>query len=233
MRNGVWRVCAAMMCAVAAPVQGAVIVGPNLIVNPGFEQPVITDPVGFQFFYSGNPIITGWTITGSSVDVLKNTRWQPHEGLQSLDLTGVTAGGIYQDVNTVAGKTYHLSFWVAGNPEFAGSGGGPFVKMAQLGWAGSPVTTLSFDVTGKTNFNLGWTQYEFDLTATGPTSRLQFSSLTSGFSGLMLDDLSLFELAPAPPAPVPLPPAVFLGLIGAAATAAGHYRRRYRRAAAI
>jgi choice-of-anchor C domain-containing protein len=204
------------LCGFVAFLVGAASARAAIIVNPGFEQPVVTDPVGFEYYYAGNPIITGWTIVGDSVDVLKDTRWQPHEGHQSVDLTGVTTGGIYQDLATSAGTTYHLSFWLAGNPEFAGAGGGPFVKMMRLSWNGSPVATLSADVTGKTNFNLGWAKYEYDLTATGATTRLQFDSLTGGFSGPMLDDLSLTAVVPPGPGTgVPLPPALFAGALGA------------------
>jgi choice-of-anchor C domain-containing protein len=205
------------LCGVCASLfVGATAAHANIIVNPSFEQPVVADSPGFQFYFAGSPAIPGWTIVGNSVDVLKDTRWQPHEGHQSVDLTGVTAGGLYQDLPTTPGTTYHLSFWLAGNPEFAGAGGGPFVKAMRLSWGGSPVGNLSFDVTGKTNFNLGWTNYQYDLAATGPTTRLQFESLTAGFSGPMIDDLSLVALVPPGPGNnVPLPPALFAGAFGA------------------
>ena len=152
-------------------------------------------------------------------------RWQPHEGAQSIDLTGVSAGGLYQDIATEPGKSYRLTFWLAGNPEFAGSSGGPAVKTMKLGWAGSDVATLQFDTTGKTNSNLGWTQYSFDLDAAGATSRLSFQSTTSGIAGAMIDDLNLVEIV-APPA-VPLPAAAVLGALGA--VSASFARRRYLR----
>jgi hypothetical protein len=124
------------------------------------------------------------------------------------------AHGKFQDVPTEIGKTYHLSFWLAGNPEFAGAGGGPFIKVMKLGWGSGTVATLSFDVTGQTDLGLNWTNYSFDLTATAATTRLEFDSLTGGFAGPMIDDLSLTALAPPPPAP--LPSAFFLGLFGGA-----------------
>lgn len=210
----------ALFCVATLPASA------NLLVNPGFEQPIVTNPDQFQYYYAGDPSITGWVITGNSVDVLKSTRWTPHEGNQSVDLTGVTAGGLYQDVATTVGQLYRLSFWIAGNPEFPNAGGGPFIKQAKLSWGAAAVTTLSFDVTGKTDLNPGWVKYSFDLTATGPTTRLQFQSLTSGFSGVMLDDLNLIQVPPpGPPAGVPLPAAALTGV--ACASLAGMIRRRF------
>lgn len=192
----------------------------ELLVNPSFEQPVVTSPDFFQYYYAGDASITGWTIDGGSVDVQSSARWSAQDGLQSVDLTGVTTGGIYQDLNTQPGKTYHLSFWFTGNPELAGAGGGPFIKMMKLSWGGSAVATLSVDVTGKTNFNLGWTEYSYDLVANAATTRLQFDSLTGGFSGPMLDDLSV--------TPVPEPGAIGpLGFVLAVLTLKHRNQTRY------
>jgi choice-of-anchor C domain-containing protein len=187
---------------------------------------VVTDPGGFQFYYAGDNSIPGWTITGGSVDVLRAPRWQPHEGQQSVDLSGVTTGGIYQDVPTTPGQAYRLSFWLAGNPEFTNAGGGPAVKTMRLTWDGAPVANLSFDTTGRTTTDLGWTQYTFDIVATDATSRLWFESTTSGFAGPLIDDLNLVEVVP--PA-VPFPAAVFLGLGGAACVGVSRRGRRYHR----
>lgn len=171
----------------------------NLLVNPSFEQPKVTNTDLFQYYYAGDPSIPGWTIVGGSVDVNTSARWNAHDGTNSIDLTGVTIGGIYQNVSTEIGKTYHLTFWLAGNPEFAGAGGGPFVKMMKLSWGGSAVDTLSFDVTGQTDMTLNWTEYSFDLKATATTTQLEFDSLTGGFAGPMIDDLTLAVLLPPPP----------------------------------
>lgn len=194
-----------------------------IIVNPSFEQPVVNNP-DFQFFYAGDNSITGWNIVGGSVDVL-GTNWAPHEGKQSVDLSGVTMGGIYQDLNTIAGHLYHLSFWLTANTEFQGTSGGPVIKTMKLSWDGSPVATLTADPTGKVKANPGWTQYSYDLLASGASTRLAFDSLTSGFAGPIIDDISIADITPVPPANVPLPPAIFLGLVGAGMAAANRFRR--------
>ncbi len=222
MKRDILCFCASVlgMCAQSASA--------NLLINPSFEQPTVTNPDLFQYYYAGDPSIPGWTIVGGSVDVNTAARWNAHDGTNSIDLTGVTTGGIYQDIQTEIGKTYHLSFWLAGNPEFAGGQGGPVIKMMKLSWGGAAISNLSFDTTSQTDLTLGWTNYAFDLKATTVTTRLEFDSLTGGFAGPMIDDLSLAVLAPPPPLPpAPLPAPLFLGITGA--VAAHLARKRWRR----
>ena len=195
---------ALFVCAMAVNVQAA------LLTNPSFEQPVVGNP-DFNYYYAGNPAITGWTIVGGSVDLL-STNWKAHDGNQSIDLAGVTPGGLYQDVSTTPGQSYRLGFWLAGNPEFPGSTG-PVVKTAKLSWGGNSVANLSFDTTGKSKTDLGWTFYSYDLAATAATTRLQFDNTSSGSSGALIDDVTLVQLAP--PSSAPLPAGLFSGTLTA------------------
>jgi choice-of-anchor C domain-containing protein len=176
------------------------------IVNFSFESKVVTFQDNFEYYYAGDPAITGWSIIGNSVDLLRTPRWVAQNANQCVDLVGVSAGGIFQDVPTVPGQEYRLTFWLAGNPEFVGSTGGPFVKTGKLSWNGSTVANLSFDVTGKTNSNLGWTQYTYDLKATGATTRLQFEGTNAGIAGLLLDNVDL----------IPIPEPSTVGLLSVA-----------------
>jgi choice-of-anchor C domain-containing protein len=188
MRRGSTFFIAFGICLFAVPTYGA------LITNHSFEQPVVTHPDKFQYYYAGDGSISGWTIVGDSVDVQNTTRWNSHGGVQHVDLTGVSAGGIYQDLATAIDQVYRLNFWLAGNPEFANGVGGPAVKTMKLSWGSSFTQTLTFDVTGHTNQDVGWVEYSFDLMATGPTTRLRFESLTSGSGGPLLDDVSLIAI---------------------------------------
>jgi choice-of-anchor C domain-containing protein len=212
------------VCGAIALVASALPASAALIINPSFEQPVVPNP-DFQYYYAGDNSITGWTIVGNSVDIL-STNWAAHEGKQTVDLSGVNTGGIYQDIGTTPGHTYHLSFWLTANTEFQGTSGGPVIKTMRLFWSGNTIATLTADPTGKVKTNPGWTQYSYDLLATTATTRLQFNSLTSGFAGPIIDDLALADITPAPPGSVPLPPAALLGVIGAGAAAISQRRRK-------
>ncbi len=61
--------------------------------------------------------ITGWTVTGANVDLVR-AALNPSEGFNCIDLDGLTgaAGGVRQDVPTVAQGHYTLEFDLAGNP---------------------------------------------------------------------------------------------------------------------
>src|SRR5689334_17661084 len=105
----------------------------NLIINPGFEQPV-TGPGGLNSGYTafgvGSTVGSGWTVIGSAagnVAVTPNTEYTTfgggppiyflsQEGSQSLDLTGSTDNGaitgVEQSFATTVGQMYSLSFYV-------------------------------------------------------------------------------------------------------------------------
>ncbi|MEK7438681.1 MAG: choice-of-anchor C family protein [Pseudomonadota bacterium] len=163
-----------------APVIG--YTSPNLIVNGSFEQPgpgVITSAVP-----GGSTAITGWTVTGDSVDYISSGLWQPAEGTFSLDLDGDAQGGVQQSFTTAAGVQYTVTFEHAANLAFSGTN---HLKVTSP--AGS--TDYAFNTAGHTNANMGWAPESFSFTATGSTSTLMFASSTAGASGPTLDNVKV------------------------------------------
>ena len=78
------------------------------IVNGGFEDPNISSSGNYYLtVYSPNAdavcsqtpsvqIITGWTVTGCSVDIVRGPSWA-HSGSQGIDLAGTPGpGGVEQ-----------------------------------------------------------------------------------------------------------------------------------------
>ncbi|HZU35062.1 MAG TPA: DUF642 domain-containing protein, partial [Gemmataceae bacterium] len=136
----------------------------NLAVNGSFELPA-NDPGTSQTYAS----IPGWFLaSGPNFDVQNNTYGPAADGNQWLEL-GDAAGlrSVYQDIPTVAGQTYQVSFWFSptpGTPQSAND-------MAVM-WNGSQVANVSAD--GTTLTTTGWQQYVYTLKATGPTTRLEF-----------------------------------------------------------
>jgi choice-of-anchor C domain-containing protein len=163
------------------PQAGAVAA--NLVVNGSFEKPVAPWP-GLGF--SAGQFFGHWYVGRGSVDLLGENYWQNAEGVQSVDLSGLTHAAIGQKVPGTVGQTYTLSFALAGNPE-----GGPGIKTMRVRWEGSTVATLMFDTTGHSGEDMGWIYYSFEVTATSSTPLLAFSSLTPGVYGPALDDVSL------------------------------------------
>ena len=107
--------------------------------------------------------------------------WLASNGSFSLDLVGIAAGGIggiEQTFDTVPGATYKVSFYLAGN-----YGGLPVVKPLTVTVAGV-TQTCTFDTTGKSQFNMGWTHKHFRFVATSTSATINFVSNVSGLGGL-------------------------------------------------
>jgi hypothetical protein len=133
----------------------------NLIVNSGFDTPVVTSPSGYE--YRTGSSIDNWNIvtfgSGSNVgEVQFNATYHPvGAGFQSLQMV-TPADYIYQSFATSVGTLYHVSFDLSAYDSNGGilgvSVGGPFQ-----------------DFTGTNAF---YTSYSFDFTATALTSTLTF-----------------------------------------------------------
>jgi choice-of-anchor C domain-containing protein len=164
----------------------------NLIVNGGFE-----DPPGVQTWivFGAGATLPGWVVGNGTVEIV-GTFWQAAEGSQSLDLNGIfeEIGTIYQDVPTVPGQHYKVRFAYAGNLDC-----GPTIKTTLVTWDGQELDTVSFDTTGHSFTDMGWSYYEFEVTASSSTGRLGFQSLTSSFCGPVLDNVSVELVQDQPP----------------------------------
>ena len=77
------------------------------------------------------------------------------------------SSGIVQDIETVAGQTYKVSFWFSPRPRRDAADN----EMAVF-WDSLEVTSLTADGTSLSNTE--WTYHEFDLTASGAVTRLAF-----------------------------------------------------------
>jgi choice-of-anchor C domain-containing protein len=154
----------------------------NLLVNGSFEDTQFTGT--FSTIGTGSSALHGWTILNGSVDLINNY-WTPSQGHYSIDLSGNTDGTISQTFATVVGQKYTVSFDIAGNPD------GPFdpIKYVQVGLSQTPLYT--FDTTGKSHNNMGWTTKSFVFQAAGNSSTLFFQGLQDSPYGLALDNVSV------------------------------------------
>jgi choice-of-anchor C domain-containing protein len=161
----------------------------HLVPNRGFEHPVCSSSCTFS---AGSTAIPHWAVGGGSIDIVSASWWQPAGGSQSVDLAGVAPGSLTQDVATTAGTTYILRWHMAGNPE-----GGPKVKVMKVYWDGTLVRTCRFDTTGHTDTSMGWVRRQITVTATGPTSSIEFADATphATLYGAALDRVALLPWA--------------------------------------
>lgn len=187
----------------------------DFITNGSFETS--TGPAipasGIQTLGGGNTSLTGWTVSGGSVDYIDyngTVYWEAADGRRSLDLDGNNPGGVLQTVTGLTiGSIYELTFALAGNPD---SGGG--IKTLDVSVTGGATTGYSFDSTGQTHANMGWVTEHYFFTAASTSAVVQFVSTTPGNKGAAIDNVHL-ERSLDPSVPVPASLALLLtGLPG-------------------
>jgi hypothetical protein len=177
----------------------------NLLTDGGFENPVAQNPFTT---YDAPGKMGAWNLvdtgdrtnngTGKSgVDLVRNY-WQPHGGDQSIDLNGWAKGEIYQSLAAKADACHTLTFYTAGNTD-----AGPVVKSVAVYWLtqdtalrpmpGNLAGVFTFDTTGRSKQNMGWTQQSVSGFRGGPDKRsiLVFQSLDAGSYGMALDDITV------------------------------------------
>ena len=89
------------------------------VTNGSFEQgAAITG--GFDLLSAGNNTsITGWTVLGpGGVDYIDNSLWGASDGARSVELLGVSPGGVEQVITNqfVVGQKYIMRFDLSANP---------------------------------------------------------------------------------------------------------------------
>lgn len=161
----------------------------NLVKDGGFEEPLVPSGSSFTEWNAGQ-VMGAWFVAAGNVDLERDPPgWQPAEGAQSVDMNGDTPGTIYQDIPTTPGRSYLLRFAIAGNTSCA-----PNLKTMQVSWSGAVVATVTFDDTGDTSTNMGWTFKTYEVSAATSTTQLQFASLTqNSWCGPTLDAVSVTE----------------------------------------
>lgn len=187
------------------------------VVNGSFELGIsIPDNNIIQLNAVDSTSLTGWTVVSGSIDYVGSSRWQAGDGSRSLDMNGSSAGTIEQIVaGFTPGQSYQLSFLMAANTE-----GGPTIKSLQAS-IGSTSQTFTFDGTGHSDANMGWSERTMDFTATSTSMTLDFTGLQNSIYGAALDAVAI--------APVPEPGT--MSLLGSAALVCslGAVRRRMGR----
>ncbi|MBL7152144.1 MAG: choice-of-anchor C family protein [Phycisphaerae bacterium] len=177
------------------------------ITNGSFEFDTgisIPEPPGWLRLNTGSTDITDWTVIGTDIDWCITSCWPASNGSRSLDLSGRWAGGIEQDLATIAGVTYLVEFDIAGNPLTP-----PALKTLHVS-ANAASRTFTFDVTGITwehaSTNMGWTAKSWTFVAGAPITTLAFTTQDEGY-GPALDNVRVSV--------IPAPGAILLGSIGA------------------
>lgn len=160
------------------------------IVNGSFEDPEV--PSNAFFYFAGGSTIPGWTIGGSGygagIEVTNTDYWQASNGTNSLDLVGIYASSISQDIPTFTGVTYTVSFDMSGNP-----GGGNPVKTIIVTADGGQEATYTFDtsVEHNTTTDMGYSSKAYTFVANGPITTLKFAAGPDYIYGPVIDNVAM------------------------------------------
>jgi hypothetical protein len=155
--------------------------GGNLVTNGGFELPVL----GQAWEQRAPGVVFGsWTVDAVGQGVAHvGTFGNPLavEGLQSLELNFFQPGGVSQAITTIPGRSYRLSFLMAGQTNI-----GPNVKHMRVDWNGSTIDTATWDraATGG-----AWVAHSYHVIATAASTVVHFLGLETVDGGPYLDDV--------------------------------------------
>ena len=181
----------------------------NIVVNNSFESPVV--PNGGWTLLSSVP---GWDLaSGPGIEIQNHAAGTPFDGNQFLELDSTGESAVYQDLPTIAGAEYYLSFAFSARP-------GVTVNRMGVLWDGLSVATINAD--GSALADTSWHVYTFTVTASSSSTRLQFSGLGPSDSlGEYVDAVSV-QTTPEPSSIM----LCFGGLLFAAARYRKHAARR-------
>ncbi len=149
----------------------------SLITNGTFEAYTGTAFTnGFQTVNTGSTALVGWTVSGVSVDIIEGA-YGAVTGY-SIDMLGTPGpGAISQSFATVVGQSYTLSFDLSANN------------------GGSNNNALYVDLTGSSQAAFAgatpFTTKTLNFVATGAQTTLTFTSGASGYSGAVIDNVSV------------------------------------------
>ena len=172
----------------------------NIVENSSFETPEISNGRHWNIFAS----IPGWQLSrGPAIEIQRGVNgWAAADGAQLLELDADIDGpgggmhgedastAIFQDLNTLAGQDYQLTFAFSPRPGVADNA-------LEILWDGQLVDTLSADGRGLSNTD--WSYHTYILPATDVTTRLEFGDLSESNSlGTFIDDISVTAHIPEP-----------------------------------
>jgi len=183
----------------------------ELVLNGGFESPIVTAPQKWDIYDSGTSSF-GWMVEwyDGATSYNGQTRPEPahlelHRGVMgwlshgtssqhaeldtdwdgpSGSLSGEPASvRIYQDIPTLPGQTYNIKFYFSPRPATDATN-----NILEFSWGGEVKATT----TAAGGSNTIWTEHSYNFSAIATTTRLQFTDLgTPDSLGPFLDDVSV------------------------------------------
>lgn len=157
----------------------------NLVTNGSFESNIM--PSGNWAIFS---TLTGWTGT-PNIELRDSVAGAAFDGVNFVELDTYANSGMFQDIATVTGAHYNLSFAYSPRPSTSNT------NDINVLWNGALIAPLGGSNGNSTHH---WTVYNFDvLGGPGSTSRLAFNAAgVSDSYGGSLDAVSVTSAVPEP-----------------------------------
>ncbi|MBO6516909.1 MAG: choice-of-anchor C family protein [Bacteroidia bacterium] len=156
----------------------------QIIKNGGFESNTLSQNRGFTVIKKGRKTLKHWKVVKGEIDLVDNY-WSAFSGGYSIDLNGYSSGTITQNIRTVPGATYYVSFQLSGNPECGDS-----IRSLMVS-AGNHQSEYGINILGTSRHALQWRKQSFRFTAIDSFTTLTFSSLEENNCGAILDDIKV------------------------------------------
>jgi hypothetical protein len=196
---------AALLAVLSSPARAA-----DMVTNGSFELgSFINDGNETMTFNAGATTITGWTAVGRQMSWITTPNpWglSAQDGTFFLDLTayntGAPFGGVTQNISTVPGQQYDLSFYLG---SYTQRWGGPPVSILAAAGTTSQTFIVSTSSTSST-----WTPFSLLFTASSATTPITLTG-AAGVAYIGLDNVSV---NPAGTAAVPEPGSYVLMAVG-------------------
>lgn len=177
----------------------------NLLVNGSFEDTILSNNT-----WNTYSSINGWTATpNGQIEVQRNVAGSPYDGFNLVELDSHNYDpskfnaqnplGLYQDVTTVAGQDYTLSFAHSARPNTAAGENIFNILVGDVGNVGNILTQNISDGAGGSN--TAWSIFTTTFKATSSLSRVQFNyGGPLNTYGSYIDDVKLATAVPEPTA---------------------------------
>ncbi len=171
--------------------------GDNLIINGGFEEPIVTDHNGRWQVYP-DASLTHWTVeSGDGLEIQRNSvAGDPHSGHQLAELDSNNSSIISQSFSTTPGQAYRLVFYYSPRPNVPAGGNTLGLEVQVVdNQNGGPIFTDSIMQNTAGGTNTDWQPYTYNFKAVSSITTIRFSDegVNDSFGGY-LDDISVKAL---------------------------------------